>query len=268
MKTYRVIVAQTESAARKQLLDALRKQARLIVVGVTEDGLQVLRMVRASKPDLVIVDAVLGGLDGLGVLSQLNTQEFSHVQRLFLSDFSGFVQSQAAQLGADLFIQTPAAFARIARLALGLVEEASFRPAEPTDEDVRQETRRVLSELLPQYRSNRIAITDVSNGVLLLLRGKCGTRYATGNLYPAIGACRGAAWKAVERSIRVLVNDIWTNAPLAVLERTFPRYFQKSVSTRPKPTTLSFLIDLTHLVMGRFHGQWKDREEFDQTQMN
>ncbi len=264
-RTYRVMLVQTRSAERERLVDALWDQRQFFAVDVIGNGLECLDMVRTLKPDLVIVDAALSGLDGLGVLGQLNTEEFSHVRRMMLSHYGGFVQVQALQMGADLFVMTPANHTRVAQLALQLVE-AARQAAEPTDDDIIQETRRILMELLPPSQSTRIGLTDISNGVLLLSRGKKSVRYVTDELYPAIGACRKAHWQAVERSIRVLINDIWKKAPLRNLEKTFPRYFQEKPSAPKKPTSTSFLIDLTELVSRNLHCHWADWEKPNQSQ--
>lgn len=257
-RTYRVMLAQARSAERVRLVEALREQRQFFAVDVVGDGLECLDMVRALKPDLVIVDAALSGLDGLGVLGQLNTEEFSHVRRMMLSHYGGFVQVQALQMGADLFVMTPANHARVAQLALQLVE-AARQAAEPTEDDILQETRRILLELLPPSQATRIGLTDISNGVLLLIQGKHSVRYVTDDLYPAIGACRKAHWQTVERSIRVLVNDIWKCAPLRNLEQDFPRYFQEKPSAPKKPTSASFLLDLTELVSSNLHCHWSNR---------
>ncbi len=257
-KPYRVILAQSRSTDRERLVNALQRQ--FCAVDVCENGEDCLGMVRAMKPDLIIVDSTLSGLDGLGVLGLLNTREFAHVRRIMLSHYGGFIQTQATQLGADLFILAPANHSRVTQLAFQLLE-AEQQVAEPTEEDILQEARRILLELLPPSKSTRIGVTDISNGVLMLVQGKYSVRYVTDDLYPAIGACRNVHWQTVERSIRVLVNDIWKCAPLYKLEQTFPRYFQENPSAPKKPTSTSFLLDLAQLVSRNLYNRranWKN----------
>ncbi len=260
--SYRVIVAQAEPTTRKNLVDALKKQTRLIVVGVTGDGLEFIDMARTLKPDLLIVNLTLTSLDGLAALGRLNTKEFAGVRRMVLSNCSGFVEDQAVAVGADLFVMTPASCGRVAQLAFQLVD-ASRRTAELTDHDIIQETWRILQELLPLSRASRTAFTDVANGVLLLAQGKKTTRFVTEDLYPAIGACRGVEWKTVERSIRVLINDIWKSAPLTLLEASFPRYFQSGPYEAKKPTAACFLADLTSLVTNNLQCRWRNHVAFN-----
>lgn len=249
-KTYRVMVAQV-SPERERLVDALRKQTRFRVVGVSGNGLEFIQMFYILKPDLVIVDAALSELDGLGVLGQISTEEFRDVRRIMMSYCSGFVEAQAARMGIDLFITEPANHTRVAQLAMALLDMA--QPTEVTDDQVLQETKRILLELLPTLKPQRVGVTDICNGVLLLIRDQERNQNVTSNLYPAIGACREVRWTVVERSIRTLVNDIWKGAPLRLLEQAFPQYFQDTPLTPGKPTAASFLVDLSRLVAGHLH---------------
>lgn len=45
------------------------------VVGSVGDGTEALRLAREEAPDLILMDVVLPGLDGFGVLKQLREQE-------------------------------------------------------------------------------------------------------------------------------------------------------------------------------------------------
>lgn len=261
---YRVIVAQAEPTTRNNLVDALKKQMRLIVVGATGDGIELIEMAHTLKPDLVIVHLSLTSLDGLAALGHLNTKDLSGMRRIFLSNCSSFVEDQAIEAGADFCVLMPASFSRVAQLAFQLVD-SSRRTAELTDDDIIHETWRILQALLPPSRSRspRTSFKDASNGVLLLAQGKESTQNVTDHLYPAIGACRGVSWTTAERSIRVLISDIWEKAPLTLLEQTFPRYFQDDPNGPRKPTVTAFLVDLTNLVTRNLHCRWKNHVEFN-----
>lgn len=48
---------------------------RLKVVGQADNGVDAVRLAREQKPDLVILDITIPGLDGLQVLSRLRAME-------------------------------------------------------------------------------------------------------------------------------------------------------------------------------------------------
>ena len=64
----RILIADTGVEFRNALSEALSGEPDMQVVGLTGDGEELLRMVREKEPDAVIMEMVLSGLDGLGVL--------------------------------------------------------------------------------------------------------------------------------------------------------------------------------------------------------
>ena len=51
------------------------------------DGTEALRLAREEAPDLILMDVVLPGLDGFGVLKQLREQEGTLNKNILNSDF-------------------------------------------------------------------------------------------------------------------------------------------------------------------------------------
>lgn len=63
MEEIRVVIADSDSNSRKSL-KAILNQAGHMVVGEAEDSLAALKIIRTRQPDLVIMDAKMGVLDG------------------------------------------------------------------------------------------------------------------------------------------------------------------------------------------------------------
>jgi two-component system, LytTR family, response regulator len=68
----RTLVAEDEPLAREGLIDWVRNQPELQLVGSAADGLQALQAIQSLKPDLVLMDIQMPGLTGLQVLRALN----------------------------------------------------------------------------------------------------------------------------------------------------------------------------------------------------
>ena len=65
----KVLLADANEEFRALLAGAIEKTGEFTVVGSTGDGAEALRLVEEQKPDLLILDTVLPGMDGFGLLS-------------------------------------------------------------------------------------------------------------------------------------------------------------------------------------------------------
>ena len=66
-----VCVADADQAYRTELCDFLKKQGDIFLIGDTADGREALAMVEAQHPAVLVLDTVLPGLDGTGILRRL-----------------------------------------------------------------------------------------------------------------------------------------------------------------------------------------------------
>ena len=70
----KIVLADADSDARSALRDALERTGRFSVVGSTGDGNEALRLVEETAPDVLALDLILPGLDGLGILRRLDAE--------------------------------------------------------------------------------------------------------------------------------------------------------------------------------------------------
>ena len=67
--TKRIVVADTGTEFRKNLIRALSDEQDFQVIGETEDGAELMRLIQRDQPDAVVMDMILaGGMDGMDVL--------------------------------------------------------------------------------------------------------------------------------------------------------------------------------------------------------
>ncbi len=69
--TVRILLVDDHKMFRQALRYLLEPEPDLEVVGETGDGLQVLKLVRATAPDLICMDINLPGLGGVAVTRDL-----------------------------------------------------------------------------------------------------------------------------------------------------------------------------------------------------
>ena len=104
----RVFLADANEEFRTMLQEAIDGDEAFTVIGAVGDGAEALRRIRQEKPDLVVMDTVLPGLDGLGVMKELELREGQPPQVLLLSAFCNErVVAEARDLGAYYFLTKP-----------------------------------------------------------------------------------------------------------------------------------------------------------------
>ncbi|WP_291261267.1 LytTR family DNA-binding domain-containing protein [Gemmatimonas sp.] len=89
----RVLIVDDETLARQRVRRLLQNESDVEIVGEAESGLEAVEMIRALRPDLVCLDVQMPGLDGFGVLREIEggpvpmvlfvTAYDEHAQRAF-----------------------------------------------------------------------------------------------------------------------------------------------------------------------------------------
>jgi len=106
-----LIVAEDEELFRKELCGAQEwEEWGFVLAGSAADGVEALELLRSRRPDALITDIRMPGLDGLGILEALRA-EFSEEERplvLIVSGHSEFEYARrAVRLGAFDFLLKP-----------------------------------------------------------------------------------------------------------------------------------------------------------------
>lgn len=82
----------------------LLEQAKLIVVGETDDGLEALRLTKELTPDLIIVDIDILSLNGIDVVQRLRSDGYSGGILVLTGKDDEHYVKRCASVGADGFI--------------------------------------------------------------------------------------------------------------------------------------------------------------------
>ncbi len=104
----RILLADTGVEFRGILSQALAKEPNLQVVGETADGAELVSMARELRPDGVIMEMVLTGMDGLEVLDELSKLK-DRPRVLVLSSYirGNVIDGGRRARGADFFLTKP-----------------------------------------------------------------------------------------------------------------------------------------------------------------
>jgi DNA-binding NarL/FixJ family response regulator len=98
-RTLRIVVADDHPSIRENLRYLLNAELGFVVVGVAKDGHDALRLVKATRPDVLVLDSEMRDLSGLDVARTLR-EDGSRVGIVFYTlDSDACVQARA--IGVD-----------------------------------------------------------------------------------------------------------------------------------------------------------------------
>ena len=229
-----VLLADANEEYRTMVQRIIEESEEFTVAGSVGDGAEALRLARQEAPDLVLMDVLLPGLDGFGVLKQLGEQEKMPKVILISAFCSDSVVSEAVELGASYFMFKP-----VERDALLDRMRALFSrdlPEERHPVELKNLVTSVIHEIgVPahikgyQYLREAIMIAvddmDVINAV-------------TKVLYPEVAKRFNTTPSRVERAIRHAIAVAWDRGDLETLQK----YFGYTVSNaKGKPTNSEFI---------------------------
>ena len=205
------------------------------VAGSTENGDQALDLVRRLRPQLLVTDVVLPGLDGFGLLRQLNQLGQGAPRTIVVSSFcSRRTVAQAMEMGVYFFLPKPVNEESLLELmrqaAAPEQEEAPFAPA------LEGMVTAIIHEIgvpahIKGYQYLREAIMIAVNDMDVI-------NAVTKVLYPEVAKRFCTTPSRVERAIRHAIEVAWDRGDLETLQK----YFGYTVSnTKGKPTNSEFI---------------------------
>ena len=133
----RVLVVDDSAFVRKVVSQMLSRSPFIDVVGAARDGAEALEMTSRLAPDVITLDLVMPGIDGLEFLRRQMAIRRLPVVICSISHESGAAALEAFELGAVEFVQKPTALAtdRVYEISDELVAKvkaaAAAKPVEP-----------------------------------------------------------------------------------------------------------------------------------------
>jgi two-component system response regulator (stage 0 sporulation protein A) len=218
------------------MIRSLTEDSSFQVVGETGDGAELLRMVRELKPEGIVMEMVLTGMDGIDVLDEMSKLK-SRPRVLVLSSYmKGSMVDEAAAKGADFFMTKPCRLSAVAERLRQVMTAGGAEPEGDSGPSLESQVTAIIHEVgVPahikgyQYLREAIIIAvkdmDVINAV-------------TKVLYPAVAKRFGTTASRVERAIRHAIEVAWDRGDLETLQK----YFGYTVSNaKGKPTNSEFI---------------------------
>ncbi|HEY65983.1 MAG TPA: chemotaxis response regulator protein-glutamate methylesterase [Caldilineae bacterium] len=110
-RVIRVLVVDDSAYVRKVVSQMLMRSPFIEVVGTARDGKEALEKVEELQPDVVTLDLIMPGMDGVAFLREQMARRPIPVVIVSIASESGDLAMQALDLGALDFVQKPTALA-------------------------------------------------------------------------------------------------------------------------------------------------------------
>ena len=203
MSSAHVLVVEDDPRIAQLLLDYLRNEG--LQASTVADGAQALADIRRTRPDLVILDVMLPGLDGVGVCRAV--RQFSDVPILMVTARVDEIDRLLGlQTGADDYVCKPFSPREVMARVQALLRRAQGRllsaPA-PALWRIEAETMRIA------WRGQVLPLTPVEFRMLSLLLSRPGRVYSREQLLShAHGDTRDVSDRTIDTHIKNLRKKI------------------------------------------------------------
>ena len=142
----RTLIADDEPLAREWVREGLQDVPGVEIVGEAGDGFEAVRSIAEKKPDLVLLDVQMPGLDGFGVLASLEASDVPEV--IFVTAFDRYAL-KAFEAHAVDYLMKPFSRERL--------HAAIERARGEIDRSSSRELKTALASLLADIRREREA---------------------------------------------------------------------------------------------------------------
>ena len=231
--TAKVLLADANEEFRALLAGAIGKTGEFTVVGSTGDGLEALRLAEEQKPDLLILDTVLPGLDGFGILRRL--PELGAPKAIVLSGyFSDRAAAEALELGAAYYLTKPCQMdALLERMRAAAHREEEARPQTT---DLRSAVTEIIHEIgVPAHIKGYQYLREA---IMMSVEDPAMISSITKILYPTIAKRFQTTPSRVERAIRHAIEVAWSRGRMETLDAMFGYTIDTG---KGKPTNSEFI---------------------------
>ena len=258
----KVVIADSNLQERESKQLSMEARGMKVILS-TGDGNKVLKVINDGKADIVVMDMVLSGVDGIGILEESrNICEKKPIIIIQTALRMENLVEQAIKFGADYYMMKPVSNQMLINRVIQLVSKRYTRESEGSLGNIFRKNAR---EYEPARAINNVCSgnleIDVTNllleigipahikgyqyireGIMLSFYVKNMLHYITKCLYPTIAKKYKTTSSSVERTIRHAIEVAFRRGNRQVLEEIFSNTI---CSKKTKPTNSEFIALLT-----------------------
>lgn len=226
MPQLKIVIADDNAEIREQLTHYLKEERNMTLVGEAANGLEAISLIKEQSPDLILLDMIMPGMDGFGVLQHIQLlprEKRPHVIAITALGRDDFIR-RAIALGVSYYMVKPIEI----NILLDRIRDV-IRISEQTP---------VTLPILPlpgTSMDDKLSNIFLSIGIPAHIKGYQFLREAvklvvndhamigaiTKELYPAIAHNFATTPSKVERAIRHAIEVAWNRGRVDSLNKAF-----------------------------------------------
>lgn len=258
----KVVIADSNVQERESKQLSMEARGMKVILS-TGDGNKVLKVINEGKADIIVMDMVLSGVDGIGILEE--SRDICEKKPIIIIQTALRMENlveQAIRYGADYYMMKPVSNQMLINRVMQLVNKRNIRESRDESENI---FRKNIREYETAGTINNVCSgnleVDVTNllleigipahikgyqyireGIMLSFYDKNMLHYITKCLYPTIAKKYKTTSSSVERTIRHAIEVAFRRGNRQVLEEIFSNTI---CSKKSKPTNSEFIALLT-----------------------
>ena len=244
----RIVIADASEEFRQMFADMIESETDLYLTGQTGDGEELLELINRTDPDVVVMDLLLTGMDGLEVMDRMGEKK---PRLLVLSSFSNstLTEEVSARGGAYCMLKP----CRMSTVLERVRQLASSQTEEEEQEDATRVLERRVTAIIHEIGvpAHIKGYQYLREAIILVVNDMDTINAVTKVLYPAVAKKFGTTASRVERAIRHAIEVAWDRGDLEILQK----YFGYTVNgAKGKPTNsecMAMIADRISLEQGR-----------------
>lgn len=233
--TIKVILADANENFRAMLQETIENAGEFDVVGSTGDGAEAWSLIEQERPQLVVTDVVLPGLDGFALLERMAKLPMPPKTILVSAFYREQLVMQAMEQGVAFFMAKPCEPESL----LERMRQAA-RVEEAAEEDHSVALERLVTSIIHEVGvpAHIKGYQYVREAIVIAVQDMEVINAVTKVLYPEVARRYNTTPSRVERAVRHAIETAWDRGDLETLQR----YFGYTVSnTKGKPTNSEFI---------------------------
>ena len=235
-KETKIIISSEDGEWGRDLLEKIaRKGGQATFVG--RDGLQLLERVREIRPQIVVMELFMPGLDAIGVMHGLAQEAEKPLVIVTASYTTPILEREVVSAGAAYFALSPYDKGEMIERMFSLyAARGKHFSTEPTSPGLRVQVTEILHQIgVPAHIKGYHYLRD---SIIMAIEDPEIINAVTKQLYPSVAKRYNTTSSRVERAIRHAIEVAWDRGDVDVLNS----YFGYTIhNTRGKPTNSEFV---------------------------
>ncbi|NLL39190.1 MAG: sporulation transcription factor Spo0A [Clostridiales bacterium] len=250
----RVVIVDDNTEFLDLLSEFMTQKDMFEVVGTATDGIEAVRVIGKTEPDVVVLDLIMPKLDGLGVLEKASSMG-RKTQYIVTSAIGNYKTSQLAlSLGAEYFMIKPLDFEALASRIYQLLDIDNEKhisregklPQNPDAQNIEKNIEKILKAIgMPD---NLKGHGYIKHAAMMIINDLTLINSLTRHVYAQIAALFNSTSARVERAIRNAIEMTWTRGHMESINKLFN---YQITDKRTRPTNSEFIMMVVNKILDK-----------------